>query len=109
MASDGRNPVLFVHGLWHPAESWDAWIDLFARRGLAASAARWPGETSIGVTGDPPGFDDILRHVLRRCAQMERPPIVVGVGVGALTAERALEAGVARAAVCIAPLSLRDV
>jgi hypothetical protein len=108
MASDGKTAVLFVHGLWHAAETWDEWIDLFATRGFAASAVRWPGETARGMTGDPPGFDEILRRVLARCAQMEHPPVVVGVGVGGLTAERALDSGLARAAVCIAPLSLRD-
>lgn len=108
MASDGKTSVLFVHSLWHPAESWDDWIDLFERRGFAASAVRWPGETASGLVGEPPGFDDILRQVLTRCAQMECPPIVVGIGVGGLTAERALDAGLASAAVCIAPLSLRD-
>ena len=29
----GRQPVMFVHGLWLLAGSWDAWRGLFEERG----------------------------------------------------------------------------
>ena len=37
-------PVVFIHGLWLHASSWQAWADRFAARGYAPSTPGWPGE-----------------------------------------------------------------
>ena len=37
-------PVLFIHGLWLHATSWQPWVDLFADNGYAPVAPGWPGE-----------------------------------------------------------------
>ena len=39
-----RAPIVFVHGLWLHAESWDPWIAYFRSNGYEASAANWPGD-----------------------------------------------------------------
>jgi non-heme chloroperoxidase len=31
-----RTPVVFIHGLWMHASSWDNWVELFADKGYAA-------------------------------------------------------------------------
>ena len=33
--ASGRQPVVFVHGLWLLASSWDRWADLFRGAGFA--------------------------------------------------------------------------
>jgi non-heme chloroperoxidase len=33
--ASGRTPVVFIHGLWLLASSWDRWADLFAQAGYA--------------------------------------------------------------------------
>ena len=38
-------PVLFIHGLWLHARSWDSWIEHFKAAGYAdSSAPGWPGD-----------------------------------------------------------------
>ena len=39
-----RTPVLFLHGLWLHATSWQPWLELFEQEGYAPSAPAWPGE-----------------------------------------------------------------
>jgi hypothetical protein len=38
-----RPPVVFIHGLWLHASSWDPWVELFAKEGYAPVAPGWPG------------------------------------------------------------------
>ena len=52
-ASD-QQPVVFVHGLWMLAGSWDTWRELFAERGYSTVAVDWPD--------DPPNRDEALAH-----------------------------------------------
>src|SRR5580765_1436943 len=37
-------PVVFIHGLWLHATSWQPWIDLFGQAGYDPIAPGWPGE-----------------------------------------------------------------
>ena len=37
-------PVVFIHGLWLHATSWDPWVELFGDAGYAPLAPGWPGE-----------------------------------------------------------------
>jgi non-heme chloroperoxidase len=39
--ASGRRPVVFVHGLWLLAGSWQNWKDLFEAHGYAAVAVDW--------------------------------------------------------------------
>ena len=36
--------VVFIHGLWLHAESWNKWIEFFRANGYDAIAANWPGD-----------------------------------------------------------------
>ncbi|MBV8992013.1 MAG: hypothetical protein JO372_25935, partial [Solirubrobacterales bacterium] len=42
-ASD-RQPVVFLHGLWLLASSWDRWVEVFEAAGYAAVSAGWPDD-----------------------------------------------------------------
>jgi alpha-beta hydrolase superfamily lysophospholipase len=42
--SEPKHTVVFIHGLWLAASSWQPWVDLFAERGFEAIAPEWPGE-----------------------------------------------------------------
>jgi hypothetical protein len=37
-------PVVFIHGLWLHATSWQPWADLFRESGYDPIAPGWPGE-----------------------------------------------------------------
>ena len=38
-----KTPVVFIHGLWLHATSWQRWIGLFEKAGYEATAPGWPG------------------------------------------------------------------
>jgi non-heme chloroperoxidase len=40
----GRIPVVFIHGLWLLASSWDGWKELFHDAGFASIAPQWPND-----------------------------------------------------------------
>jgi hypothetical protein len=39
-----RPPVLFIHGLWIHADSWQNWSDLYRQAGYLPIAPGWPGD-----------------------------------------------------------------
>ena len=70
-------PVLFIHGLWLHARSWDDWIGLFAGAGYEASAVGWPGDpdTVEEARAHPEaiadhGIDDVVAHVAAVIAEL---------------------------------------
>ena len=40
----GKQPVVFVHGLWLLPSSWDRWREVFEDAGYATLAPGWPGD-----------------------------------------------------------------
>jgi non-heme chloroperoxidase len=46
---DGRELVLFVHGLWLHASSWREWALEFDRAGYDCLSFRWPGEPTTAA------------------------------------------------------------
>src|SRR5579859_8115968 len=42
--ASGRTPVVFVHGLWLLASSWDRWAEHFAEAGYAPVSPGWPDD-----------------------------------------------------------------
>ena len=40
----GRQPVVFVHGLWLLASSWERWTGVFEEAGYATVTADWPDD-----------------------------------------------------------------
>ncbi len=64
-----NTPVLFIHGLWLHASSWQPWIDLFTEHGYRPLAPGWPGEpASVEESRNDPealankGIDDVTDH-----------------------------------------------
>src|SRR5437667_3048408 len=56
--ASGLQPVVFVHGLWLLASSWDRWRALFEEQGYTTLAPVWPDEpdTVEAAKGDPEVF-----------------------------------------------------
>src|SRR6516225_5377193 len=42
--TSAKAPVVFIHGLWLHASSWQPWQELFAEAGYESSAPGWPGD-----------------------------------------------------------------
>ena len=114
--SNSNTPVLFIHGLWLHAESWQPWVDLFARHGYDVVAPGWPNEpATVAEAREHPelvanqGIDAVVEHFAAIAAAMPEPPIVIGHSFGGLIAQKLLAMGYARAAVAIDPAQIKGV
>src|SRR6478735_7061225 len=84
-------PVLFIHGLWLHASSWQSWIDLFTEAGYQASAPGWPGDpdTVAEARANPEsiadhGIDDVVDHYAALIEEIPVKPILVGHSFGGM-------------------------
>jgi pimeloyl-ACP methyl ester carboxylesterase len=109
-------PVVFIHGLWLHATSWQPWIELFASAGYRASAPGWPNEPSTvtDARNDPDAvanlsIDEITEHYAEVIAGLDQPPVVIGHSFGGLFAEKLLGQGIGVAGVAIDPAQIKGV
>src|SRR5689334_22605698 len=108
--------VMFVHGLWLHASSWQPWIERFEAAGYDASALGWPGEPatvdaaraeSERLAGT--GIDDVVDGYSALIDAMDEPPIVIGHSFGGTIAQKLLGQGRARAAIAIDAAAIKGV
>ena len=112
----GLKPVVFVHGLWLLAGSWDRWRALFEAQGYATLAPGWPDdpETVDEANHEPKVFakkriKQITNHYLEAIRQLKTKPAVIGHSFGGLIAQRLAGKGVAAVTVAIDPAPFRGV
>src|SRR5436189_4014654 len=83
--SSERTPVVFIHGLWLLASSWDRWTAVFDEAGYASLTPGWPDDpetvaeanahpdvvagTTVGQVADH--FEAVIRGLTKK-------PAVVG-------------------------------
>ncbi|GAA4879450.1 alpha/beta fold hydrolase [Actinomycetospora straminea] len=108
--------MVFVHGLWIHAASWEPWRELFAAEGYETHAPGWPGDAASPeeTRADPSamadvGVDRITAAYADVIAGLAVPPIVVGHSFGGLIAEKLLDEGRATAAIVISPAPLKGI
>ncbi|SDS64552.1 Lysophospholipase, alpha-beta hydrolase superfamily [Actinoplanes derwentensis] len=109
-------PVIFIHGLWLHASSWQPWIDLFADRGYHAVAPGWPGdaETVAQTRANPDalaghGIDDVVEHYARIIEALPTKPILIGHSFGGMIAQKLLGLDLATAAIAIDAAQIKGV
>jgi pimeloyl-ACP methyl ester carboxylesterase len=109
-------PVVFIHGLWLHATSWQPWIELFASAGYRPSAPGWPHEAATveEARKNPDAvanlsIDDVTEHYAGIIAGLDEPPILIGHSFGGLFAEKLLGQGIGAAAVAIDPAQIKGV
>src|SRR6266550_697120 len=103
----GRTPVVFVHGLWLLASSWDRWAAVFEEAGYSALSPGWPDdpETVEEAKAHPDVFarksiGDVADHIDEVIRQLDKKPAVIGHSFGGLLAQ--ILAGRGLAAVTVA-------
>lgn len=109
-------PVVFIHGAWLHALSWESWNERFASFGFAVSAPVWPGEpATVGEARRRPetfqelGLHALTDHYARIVRSFDTPPVIVGHSVGGLIAQHLIGTNLGRAAVAIAPAPVNHV
>ncbi len=109
-------PVVFIHGLWLHATSWQPWMDLFEQAGYAPVAPGWPGDadTVEGSRADPEsiankGIQDVFDHYVEVIAKLPELPILVGHSFGGMMVEKLLGEGHGAAGVAIDAAQIKGV
>ena len=112
----GSQPVVFVHGLWLLAGSWQPWRDLFEQRGFAAVAVDWPDDPASvdEARANPSVFAGksvgaVADHVDEVIGALSRPPVLIGHSFGGLLVQILAGRGRATATVAIDPAPGRGV
>jgi pimeloyl-ACP methyl ester carboxylesterase len=109
-------PVVFIHGLWLHATSWQPWLDLFATSGYTAVAPGWPREpATVQEAREHPeavadtSIDEATDHYAAVIADLDTAPVIIGHSFGGLIAEKLLGQGIGAAAVAIDPAQIKGV
>lgn len=114
--ASGKPTVVFIHGLWLLAGSWENWVDYFEKADFATVAIDWPGdpETVAAAHVSPgPMAKRSVTEVADRCQsvidKLDNKPIVIGHSFGGLMAQMLAARGLAKASVAISPAPFRGV
>ena len=114
--SNGRTPVVFIHGLWVLASSWDNWAQLFEENGYAAVQPIWPDDpdTVEEARANPEvmagkTLNQIVDHTAEVIGELDKKPAVMGHSTGGLMAQLVADRGLSEATVAIDPGPFRGV
>lgn len=114
--ASGQTPVLFIHGLWLLASSWDRWAQLFDEAGYAPVTPAWPDdpETVEEARANPQAFagkkvGQVADHVEEVIRKLTKKPGVIGHSFGGLLAQIIAGRGLSAASVAIDPAPFRGV
>ena len=114
--SSGKQPVLFIHGLWVLPSSWDNWVGLFEENGYAGLTPDWPDdpETVAEARANPDvvagkTLGQIADHTAEVIGHLQKKPAVLGHSTGGLLAYIIAGRGLSAATVPIDPGPFRGV
>lgn len=105
-----RIPLIFIHGAWLSARSWEQFAEYFRARGFDVSAPEWPrkhGDVEelrddtqelVGL-----GLSEIVDHYAAHIDGLDEPPVLIGHSFGGLIVELLLDRGLGRAGVAMSP------
>jgi non-heme chloroperoxidase len=112
----GLQPVVFVHGLWLLAGSWQRWAEAFEEAGYIALTPGWPGDpaTAAEANAHPDAMagqtvGQVADHLSTVISQLERKPALIGHSFGGLLAQLLAGRGQSHVTVAIDPAPFRGV
>ena len=114
--ASGLAPVVFVHGLWLLASSWDPWRTVFEEAGYTVLAPDWPDDApTVKEAHEHPdvfarkSIGQIADHFEAVIAKLDRKPAVIGHSFGGLLTQILAGRGASAASVAIDPAPFRGV
>src|SRR5271169_3663921 len=114
--ASGKQPVVFVHGLWLLDSSWNHWGPFFEDAGYSAVAPSWPDDppTVELAREDPSVFagksiGDVAAYQQAIIEQLNTKPAVIGHSFGGLLAQILAGRGLSAATVAVDPAPFRGV
>ena len=114
--ASGRQPVVFIHGLWLLPSSWNRWAALFEEAGYFPLTSGWPDdpETVEEAKARPELFahktiGQVANHFAVIIGRLEKKPAVIGHSFGGLLAQIIAGRGLATVSVAIDPAPFRGV
>ena len=105
LSSSSLPPILFIHGAYHTACSWNVhFMPYFAKNGYESHAVTLHEEikTNSLVSLDQTRLHKYLDYMLKVSRQFYRPPIIIAHSLGGLVALKYIERYPASAAVLLA-------
>jgi non-heme chloroperoxidase len=110
----GREPVVFIHGLWLLPSSWDRWATVFEQAGYAPLTPGWPDDpqTVEQANAKPEVFahksvGQVADHFAEVIGKLEKKPAVIGHSFGGLLTQIVAGRGLSAASVAIDPAPFR--
>lgn len=108
-----KKPIVFIHGMFQNAKSWDKWVSHFNTLGFHCIAPSWPlheGEPANLRKNVPPGLgdlvlDDLVLAMEQVVQGLDSKPIIIGHSVGGLIAQLLASKGMAELAIPISPVA----
>jgi non-heme chloroperoxidase len=111
-----KRTILFIHGLWVHASSWQVWMDFFSQYDYPVLNPGWPGDgrtvedsrKNLQTIGNR-GVKEVADSYAAIISGLKEPPIVIGHSFGGLIAQILLARGVAAAGIAIDPAPMKGV
>ncbi|MEO7433491.1 MAG: alpha/beta hydrolase [Dokdonella sp.] len=114
--ANGRQPVVFLHGLWLLSSSWDRWAVMFEAAGYTVLAPGWPDDpdTVEEANAHPDVFahksiGQVADHFAQIVNGLTRKPVLIGHSFGGLLAQILAGRGLAAVTVAIDPAPFQGV
>jgi pimeloyl-ACP methyl ester carboxylesterase len=111
-----KKTIVFIHGLWIHASSWQPWMDFFQQQGYYTLNPGWPGDSATveACRSNPApianrGVTEIADSYAKVIAALSEPPILVGHSFGGLLTQVLLGRGIAAAGIAIDPAPVKGV
>lgn len=112
------NSIVFVHGAWMTARSWDNFAAPFEAAGYDVHIPTWPGldgRTAAELNAAPPAgygglrIGRIVDHYADFIRRLPEPPILIGHSFGGLIVQLLLDRGLGAAGVALDPAPIGGV
>ena len=114
--ASGRQPLVFIHGLWLLPSSWDRWASVFAEAGYFVLIPGWPDDPKTIEEAKPKPevlahrtIGQVANYFSLLIGKLETKPAVIGHSIGGLLAQIIAGRGLAAVSVAIDPAPFRGV